>query len=75
MILMILDWTVLEKFHPKPSEAVYSTVFPYNFRPEVNNDVISCTAVDNVGVDTLVKFGDSSSNGADFVSNERTNEH
>ena len=72
-----LDW-IWFKFHPKPSEAVYSTVFPYNFRTEVDNDVISGIAVDNVGVDVTIKFADSSSNGfrairgADFVSNERT---
>ena len=56
------------------------TAFPYNFRPEVDNDVISSVAVENVGMDVLVKFGDSRSNGfrairrADFVSNERTDE-
>ena len=47
-------------------------------RPEVDNDVISGTVVDNVSVNVLLKFGDSSSNGfrdsrgADFVSHERT---
>ena len=52
--------------------------FPYNFRPEADSDVISGMAVDNVGMDVPIKFGDSSSNGfrdirgADFVSNERT---
>ena len=46
-------------------------------RPEIDNDVISGVAVDNVGVDVPIKFGDSRSNrlrdirGADFVSNER----
>ena len=75
---MILAWTVLEKFHPEPSEAAFSTVFPYNFQPEVDNDVISGKAVDNVGMDVPIKFGDSRLNGfqnirgADFVSNERT---
>ena len=45
---------------------------------EVDNDVISGVAVDNVGVDVCGKFGDSRSNGfrdirgVDFVSNERT---
>ena len=49
-------------------------------RPEIDNDVMSGLAVDNVGVDVHIKFGDSRSNrfrdirGADFVSNERTNE-
>ena len=75
---MILERTVLVKFHPKPSEAVYSTVFPYDFRPEAVNDVISGTAAEHAGMDVPVKFGNSSSNGfrdirgADFVSNERT---
>ena len=46
----------------------------------MDNDVISGVAVDNVGMDVPIKFGDSRSNGfqdipgADFVSNERTNE-
>jgi hypothetical protein len=49
-------------------------------RPEIDNDVMSGVAVDNVGVDVHIKFGDSRSNrfrdirGADFVSNERTDE-
>ena len=34
------SFAVLEKFPQKPSEAVYSTVFPYNFRPEEDDDVI-----------------------------------
>ena len=38
-------------------------VFRYNFRPEVDNDVMSGGSVDNVGVDVRVKFGDSRSNG------------
>ena len=48
-------------------------------RPEID-DVISGVAVDNVGVDVRIKFGRSRSNrfrdirGADFVSNEQTNE-
>ena len=36
--------------------------FPYNFRPKVGNDVISSIAVDNVGMDVAMKFGDSRSN-------------
>ena len=77
---MILALTALEKFHPKPSETVFSTGFPYNFWPEVDTDVISDVAVDNVGINVCVKFDDSRSNGfwdirwADFVSNERINE-
>ena len=49
-------------------------------RPEADNDVISGTAVDNVGVDVPIKFGDYRPNGfrdirgINFVSNER-NEH
>ena len=49
-------------------------MFPYNFRPEVDNDVISCAAVDNVGMDVHIKFkGFRDIPGVDFVSNERTN--
>ena len=54
--------------------------FRFNFRPEVDDNVISHFAVDNLGVDIHVKFGDSRSSGfrfffrgADFVSNEQTN--
>ena len=53
---MILASTFLEKFYPKPSEAVFSTVFCYNFRMEVDNDVISSAAVDNIGMDVRVKL-------------------
>ena len=52
-----------KKFHPKLSEAVYSTVFPYNFRLEVENDVTSGMAVHSVGMDVPIEFGDSCSNG------------
>ena len=51
---------------------------PYNIRPEVDNDVISGTAVYNVAMNISVQFGDYRSNGfgdiqgADF---ERTNEY
>ena len=47
---------------------------------EIDNDVISGPAVGNVGMDVLIKFGDSRSNGfrdirgADFVSNKRTSD-
>ena len=53
-------------------------VFAICRRPEIDNEVISGVAVDNVGVDVPIKFGDSTSNrfrgirGADFVSYERT---
>ena len=46
---------------------------------EVDIDVISGVAVDNVGMDVTIKFGDSRINGfrnirgADCMSNERTN--
>ena len=48
----------------------------YNFKPEVDNDVLSSVAVEYVSMDVHVKFDDSSSNssrdsqGTDFVSNE-----
>ena len=74
--------TILDKFHPKPSEAVFSTVFfRYNFQPKIDNDVIFGLAVDYVGMDVLVKFGDFRSNGswdiwaADFMLNELMNEY
>ena len=70
----------LNRSRETPREAVGGGIidgfFRENFRPEEDNDVISGTAVDNVGVDNPVKFGDSGSNsfrdirGADFVSNE-----
>ena len=68
----------LSRSQQKPSDAVILTVFPHNFRPEVDNDVISAMAVHNVGMDVPLKFGGSRANGsrdiqgADFVSNERT---
>ena len=55
-----------------------SVSFRYNFRSEVDNDVLSGVAVDNVGMDVRLKLGDSRSNGfrdiggTDLVSNERT---
>ena len=39
------------------------TVFSYNLRPDVDNDVMPGMAVDNVGVDVHIQFGDSTSNG------------
>ena len=57
---------------------VFSTVFCYNFRIEVGNDVIFGVAVDNVSMAVPVKFGASRSSGfqeirgADFVLDERT---
>ena len=65
----------------KPSAAAFSTVSLYNFRPEADiARVISGMAIDNVGVDVPVIFGDSRSNGfrdirgAPFLSDERTKE-
>ena len=56
-------------------------VFAICRRSEKGNDVISGVAIDNVGVDVSIKFGDSKSNrfrdirGADFVTYQRTNEN
>ena len=33
---------------------------------EVENDVISCVAIDNVGMHVCVEFGDSRSNGSRY---------
>ena len=55
-------------------------VYAIYCRPEVDGDVISGVAIENIGVDIPIKFGDSRSNrfgdirGANFVSNERTDE-
>ena len=64
---------------PKLSEAVFSAVFLcYNFPPEHDNDIISGVAIQYVGVDVYIKFGDYRSNGfrniraATFVSHEHT---
>ena len=51
-------------------------VFAICRRPEIDSDATSGLAIDNVGVDVHVEFGDSRSNsfrdtrGADFVSYE-----
>ena len=64
---------------PKVTQNLH--VFAICCRPEIDNDVISGVAVDNVGMDVPIKFGDSGSNrfrdirGADFVTYERTNEN
>ena len=68
----------LNRFREIPPETVvrgiFDSFFRYNFRPEVDNSVVSSTAV---RVDVPVKFDDSRSNGfrdirrADLVSNER----
>ena len=55
---MILALTFLEKFHLKPSEAAFSTVFfRGNFLPEPVSDVISSANAGQVGVDAHVKLG------------------
>ena len=41
---------MLKKFLPKPSEAIFLTVFAITFLPEVDNDVISGMAAYNVGM-------------------------
>ena len=67
---------------PKSSKGVFLTVISLQLPTgSIGNEVISGLAVDYVGVDVRVKFGDcrSRSNGfrdirgADFVSKERTN--
>ena len=55
---MALAQTVLEKFHPMPFEAAFSTVFRDNFQPEVDSDVIYGADVKQVGMDVHVKLGD-----------------
>ena len=42
-------------------------IFRDNFRPEVDSDVMCGIAVDWVGVDVHVKFGDSMSNGSRYI--------
>ena len=74
--IMIPTGPALENFCQKPSDAAFSTVFPYNFLLEVVNYVISGTAADNVGLGVPITFGDSRSNGfrdirgAEYVSKE-----
>ena len=59
---MTLTQTFLDKFHPKQSEAAFSTIFQNNFRLEVVSDVISGVVVDPTDMKVRVKFGDSRSN-------------
>ena len=51
-----------------PPEAVrggiFDSFFHYDFRPVVDNDVISRPAVDNIGLDVRVKLDVSRSNGS-----------
>ena len=76
---MIFAQMVLEKFHPKPSEAAFLTgCIRDNFRPEIVSDVISGVVVELVGADVRVKFGDSRTKrsrdirAVQFVMDERT---
>ena len=54
-----------------PPETVWGGIFDsllrYNFRPEVDCDVISGEPVDNVGMNAHVKLGDSRSNGSRYI--------
>ena len=59
-IFVMLTKTFLEKFHPKPSEAAFSTVFRYNIRPEVVSDAKSGVAVEHLGMGITIEFGYSS---------------
>ena len=59
---MILALTYLEKFHLKPYEAAFSTIFFRLSPPEVVRDVVSGANVGQAGEDVPVKFGDSRSN-------------
>ena len=57
-----LGLNLSEKFHPKPSEAAFSTVFfRFSFRLELISHVISGV---NVGINVPVKCADSISNGS-----------
>ena len=38
---------------------IFDSCFHHNFRPEVDNDIIFAMAVDHVGMDVRVTFGDS----------------
>ena len=42
---VILALTILDKFNPEPS--YFRQLFRYNFRPDVDNDVISGVAVED----------------------------
>ena len=62
--LIVLDKCLrdlrLNRSRESPPEAVgcsiFDGLFRYNFQPEVDNDVISGVAVDNVGVDVAVNI-------------------
>ena len=71
--------TCLNRSREIPPETVVWDGCPYNFRADVDNNVISDEAVYNVDMDVCIKLGYSRSDdvqdirGADFMSNERTN--
>ena len=51
---------VIYEIPPKPSKAAvrhFRLFSPYNFRPDVDNDVMSGMAIDNIGMNVCVKFG------------------
>ena len=64
---MILAETILEKFHPKPSDAAVSTVSRDNFGPEMVYYVISGVALAYVSVDASATFVDYRSNGSRYI--------
>ena len=49
---------------PEAVERGILNLFRYNFRPDVDNDVISSATVEYVSMDGYLKFGDSRSNGS-----------
>ena len=53
--LVVLPQTILENFHPKPSDAALSKIFRDNFRQEVDCDVISGLTVYRAGAEVIVK--------------------
>ena len=64
-----LAYTVLDKFDPKPSDAGIFGRF-YNFDTcgtEVADDVISCVALDYIGMDGRAKCGDSRLNSGRII--------
>ena len=65
MILACLKCS--REIEPKAVGGGIFNSFPQNFRPEVDNSVISSVAVDNVSMDIHVKFGDSMSNGSQDI--------
>ena len=55
--------TVLEKFHPKPSQAAFSTVLNVdNCQPDVDSEIISGAVVGPTSMKVRIKFDNSRSN-------------